>query len=359
MSQLGIGVSFLTTPTPRNELRCLVAESVPFSSTIAGGFSVVRGSGVTAGLAAGLAAGAGAEGGSAGLLPLTLAGGFASAAGATAGISFLAGSSCSVAMGASFFSSKILVVAFSTAGFGTGAAFVAASMAAGVGSGIEAEAAAGVVVGVVVGAAVGAGAGSVAGATAGLNSFVATATFGSFLGDGAGEMVGLVATGDGIPSFFCVPIATLVARFLVTFAWFFEAGTKVGGAKVCSGDEGMGTCFGTCGDGDATALGLLMLLAMLRVGDGDVGGGGAVSPNNPNNLSVRGASRTRGDGCCILGVATAGAGDVGGRIISRVAWGLPTGVALPPPLLVCFVRVCGDGGTYPDDEVLNCLLLSS
>ena len=307
---------------------------------MAGGFSVVREGGF---FAAGLVTDAAAAFASAGLLPLTLAGGFATAAsGAIAGISFFASSFFGATFCSSFFGSAILGAGatFSTTGFSTGAALAAAILASGVGSGMEAA---------VVFAA----------ATAGFVS-LGGAGFACGLEGAACGITGLAktgeATGEGMPSFFCVPMAILGARFFLA-PLAAAAGTKVGGAIACSGDGtyagivGCVTVFGVFGLGVGTALGLLIALGLLmglattRVGEGDDGGGGAESPSKPNNLSVTGAE-TRGDGCCVGGAT---------GIVCRVATGLPVGGG--PPFAVPLETVClsefGEGGTYPVEGALK------
>ena len=86
-------------------------------------------------------------------------------------------------------------------------------------------------------------------------------------------------------------------------------------------------------------------LATVRVGDGDAGGGGGglPSPSKPNNLSVKGASRTRCEGCCVA--AGAVGGETGAGIVALSTTGLLVAAA-DVPLAFPF-RVAGEGGTYP------------
>ena len=321
MSLFGIGVSPLTTPTPRRELDCFLEASTPLSSTIAGGFSVDRG-GFAFGLAAGVTVGTNGDSGS--LLASGFFGVFASFASSLdkgAGLSLDSFFICGGGVASSFFvitGSDTLAVNFSNT------FLVTASVAAGFGSGIEAG----------TGAALGVGfaaAGFVA-ERVGIDTAAAAAE------ESIASTEGLAGTGEGNFSFFCVPTATVVGRFFVTLVCFLEAGAKVGDC----GDFGIGTATGCCALGDETETGLLMTgLATVRVGDGDAGGGG--SPSNPNNLSVKGASRTPRDGCCVVTGAVGGETGVG--VVAFSTTGL-LAAAADVPFAFPF-RVAGEGGTYP------------
>ena len=312
----------MTTPTPRKELRCLVEASAPLSSTMAGGFLAV---GFAVGLDAGVTAGT--KGDSGNWLLSALFGVFAFFA------SSLGIFGCCFVCGAGFdcfvmVDSGAWIVNLSRT------FLVTASVVAVVGSGIEA------VAGTAVGVGTAATDGFAAGFVARVGMDTAAAAAAVFVAGG------LAGTGEGNFSFFWVPTATVVARFFVTLVCFLEAGTKVGLGDC--GDFGIGTAMGLCALGDETETGLLRTgllritgLASVRVGDGDEGGGGGlVSPSKPNNLSVRGASRTRGcDGCCV-------GGETGVGMVAFSTTGLLTEEGEEMPLAFPF-REAGEGGTYP------------
>ena len=317
----GIGVSPLTTPTPRRELRCLVEASAPLSSTIVGGFSVVRGA-FAFGLAAGVTAGTNGDSGN--LLVSAFFGVFAffaSSSGKVAALSLDSFFICGGGFSSSFFvmmGSGALAVNFSNT------FLVTASVAAGFGSGIEAAA----------GAAIGAG---FVVERVGIDTAAAAEVF-------IASTEGIAGTGEGNFSFFCVPTATVAARFFVTLVCFLEAGAKVGDC----GDFGIGTATGCCALGDETETGLLITgLATVRVGDGDeVGGGGELlSPSKPNNLSVKGASRTRRDGCCVI--VGAAEGETGVGMVDFSTTGLLVAAAAADVPFAFPFRAAGEGGTYP------------